>query len=310
VKYSNELKVGGTIILAAIVFILGVRYFEDLPLFRGTLGLETELANAAGLIPGNTVRVNGVTVGSVEEVFINPETNGVRVRFHVDSSLPVTEGSRTLVTGFDALGVVRLDIDLGPPGGARVQEGDFVPSRESADLLGDLSERAPELMNQIEGAITNLNGVLGESSAMLSDPTSDFRKTILSARRSMSGIDNLLRTERERIASVLENVDGATEKFDEFFGSNSDSLAMAISAMRSTMTRLDQTLSTLDGVTGGLTEVLAKVNGGQGTLGLLLNDPGMYHRTDSLLTSLQTLLVDFQENPGRYLKEMRLVDLF
>ncbi len=309
-KYSNELKVGSTIIIAAVIFILGVRFFEDLPLFRGTFSLETELTDAAGLIPGNIVRVNGVTVGSVDQVYINPETNGVRVLFHVDADLPVTEDSRTIVTGFDALGVVRLDIRLGPPGGARVLEGGVLASMDSADLLGDLTARAPELMDQVEGAITSLNGVLGESAAMLSDPASDFRQTLFSARQSMAGIDELLRTQRSRIASVLENVEGATAKFDTLLGTNADSLTLAISAMRSSMSQLDRTLATTESVANGLSQLLAKMNGGEGTLGLLLNDSTMYYRTDSLLTSLLALLDDFQENPGRYLKEMRLVDLF
>jgi phospholipid/cholesterol/gamma-HCH transport system substrate-binding protein len=43
---------------------------------------------------------------------------------------------------------------------------------------------------------------------------------------------------------------------------------------------------------------------------MLVNDDAMYQKTDSLLNSIQALINDFQENPGRYLKEMRLVDLF
>jgi len=36
----------------------------------------------------------------------------------------------------------------------------------------------------------------------------------------------------------------------------------------------------------------------------------MYDRLDSTLTNLNSLLTDFQADPGRYLKEMRIVDLF
>jgi phospholipid/cholesterol/gamma-HCH transport system substrate-binding protein len=56
--------------------------------------------------------------------------------------------------------------------------------------------------------------------------------------------------------------------------------------------------------------LLEKLNTGQGTLGLMINDPGLYHRTDSVLISLEALLADFKANPGKYLKEMRIVDLF
>ncbi|MBO6575267.1 MAG: MCE family protein [Rhodothermales bacterium] len=309
-KYSNELKVGTTIVLATIIFILGVRYFEDLPLFRGTYDLETELTNASGLIAGNTVRVNGVTVGSVDEVYINQETNGVRVLFHVDSGLPIPEGSRTLVSGLDALGVVRMDIELGNPTNPRIEEGGFVPSKESADLIGELSDKAPELLDSVDGVLANLNGVLQESNELLAQPDSDLRQTLVSARRSMTTLDNLLRTQRETIASTLQNVDGATGQLNSFLEQNADSIGAAVSGLSGTLAQVDASLAQLDQTTAGLDELLAKLNSGQGTLGLLINDDSMYRRTDSLLTTLEALVADFQVNPGKYLKELRLVDVF
>ncbi|MFT4603678.1 MAG: phospholipid/cholesterol/gamma-HCH transport system substrate-binding protein [Rhodothermales bacterium] len=308
-KYSNEIKVGATIVIATVIFILGVRYFEDLPLFRGTYQLETELTNAAGLIPGNVVRVNGVVVGSVDDVRINPQTNGVSVGFHVDSGLPIPEGSRTLVSGFDALGVVRLDIALGPAENPRIAEGGFVEGQPTTDIMGELTDRAPLLLDQVDEVVGNVNAVLGDSRALLGSE-SDLQGTLLSARRSMTTMENLLRTQRDNIASTIENVNGAAGGFNSFMEGNADSLAAAVSGLNATMAQLESTLEGLDGTTAAIDELLGKLNRGEGTLGLLLNDETMYHRTDSLLTSLQALIDDFQVNPGKYLKEMRLVDLF
>ena len=72
-KYSNELKVGMAIVAAVVVFVLGVRYFQDVPLFRGTYDLNSSFESAGGLIAGNPVRVSGVGVGKVREVKLNPE---------------------------------------------------------------------------------------------------------------------------------------------------------------------------------------------------------------------------------------------
>jgi len=47
--------------------------------------------------------------------------------------------------------------------------------------------------------------------------------------------------------------------------------------------------------------VLTKINRGQGTLGLLLNDPSMYRRTDSVLTELRSLVADLRNNPKKYI---------
>jgi len=310
VKHSNEIKVGLSIIAAAAIFYLGIRFFQDLPLFETTYTLETEFANAAGLIAGNVVRVNGVGVGSVDDVFINPETNGVRVRFHVDRSVPVREGATAVVSGFDALGVVRMDVELGPADGAPVPDGGFIPSREQSDLIGSLSAKAPVLADRMDAALVDLTALLHSTRNMIDDPDGDARRTLASVRSSIGTLDAMLRGERERISSILSEVDGITGGLNRAMGPGGDSLAATIAGLNSVMTRLDRTLASLDAMATGVNILLDKVNSGEGTLGLLVNDPGLYHRTDSLLASLDALLVDFRTSPGRYLKEMRLVDLF
>ena len=45
-----------------------------------------------------------------------------------------------------------------------------------------------------------------------------------------------------------------------------------------------------------------KVNAGQGSLGLFVNDPSLYRREDSLLVQLQALIADIKANPGKYVR--------
>ena len=61
----------------------------------------------------------------------------------------------------------------------------------------------------------------------------------------------------------------------------------------STQTKLDAAITHGD-------SVLAKINAGSGSLGLLVNDPSMYRQTDSLLTELRALVTDFKANPKKY----------
>jgi len=46
--------------------------------------------------------------------------------------------------------------------------------------------------------------------------------------------------------------------------------------------------------------VMTKLNQGTGSLGLMINDPGLYHRSDSLVRELQFLVTDIRKNPKRY----------
>ena len=59
--------------------------------------------------------------------------------------------------------------------------------------------------------------------------------------------------------------------------------------------------SRLDVANTQLNSVLAKLESGEGSAGLLLNDPGMYRDTRALLARLDSLTADFQRNPRKYI---------
>lgn len=309
-KFSNEIKVGMTIIGATVIFILGVRYFEDLPLFDSTYDLVAEFDNAGGLIGGNIVRVNGVVVGSVKDVYISETSGKVMVEFHVDPDIPVTEGTYATIAGFDALGVVRMDLVLGPSDAPRIPEGGLVAAGVGADLMADLSDRAPDMLEDVDAVVDQLNRVLVETNTLLSTPESDFRQSLVAARGSMQQIEGLLAAERDRIASILANTDSLTSGLHAALGNDGEAVTALMAQMEETMATLNDDLKQFQETNSQLNELLEKLNDGEGTLGLLINDPSMYHRMDSTLSGLNGLIADFQANPSRYLKEMQLVDLF
>lgn len=58
--------------------------------------------------------------------------------------------------------------------------------------------------------------------------------------------------------------------------------------------RLESVLATSD-------SIVQKVNRGEGSLGLMLNDPSLYQNSDSVMIQLKALLADIQKNPRRYI---------
>ncbi len=307
---SNELKVGLTIITAAVIFILGVRYFQDLPLFATTYELTAEFKDAGGLIPGNLVRVHGVSVGSVETVNISQESGKVDVTFHIDRKIIVTEGSYASVSGIDALGAVRMDLYLGPLDAAVIPEGGRIGVGEGNDLFGDLTARAPDMIEKFSEVLNGLDIVVSETGTLLSEPESDFRKTLASVKGSMAQLESLLTSERTRLSSILLNVEDATGSLKTLTAENGPAVSKLITDLSATLTTLDVELESLGEASRSLNELLAKVNSGQGTLGMLVNDPSMYNKMDSTLDGINALLADFKASPGKYLGEMKLVDLF
>jgi phospholipid/cholesterol/gamma-HCH transport system substrate-binding protein len=66
------------------------------------------------------------------------------------------------------------------------------------------------------------------------------------------------------------------------------------SRLVTTQAKADAFLTTSD-------SVLSKINHGQGSLGLLVNDPSLYRRADSVFAELKALAADIRANPKKYI---------
>jgi phospholipid/cholesterol/gamma-HCH transport system substrate-binding protein len=306
VKYGNEIKIGVALVLSFIVFYIGIRYFKDLPLFAGTASFRTSFANAGGLVTGNVVRINGVNVGAVDEVSLQAGSDRAHVVFHVDRAVVLTHGSMTSIGGVGALGVVRMEISLGPVDTTAYVPGDFVPSAETSGL-DKLIERAPAIIGRADSLILGASETLGAARALMADPQSELMQTLVAIQGSANALNTLLRTEQARIGGVLEGVDSLTGTLNTL---TRDSLTVTVHNVNQLLERIDANIAALEGTTATLNAILGKIDQGDGTLGKLINDATLYTRLDSTLGALNRILLDFERNPKKYLKDLKLVDVF
>ena len=309
-KYSNEIKVGLAIVLAGLVFVFGIRYMQDIPLFRGSYVLETRFADAGGLVAGNPVRVNGVNVGSVEAVSLDPQARRARVLFRVDNGVKIPEGSTASVAGVSALGGVRLHVQLGPPDNPPIPPGGFVPSPPSEDILGQLSDQVPMLAARTDSLLRSANQTLEEAQMLLNSPNSDLLTTLTSIRSSADALSQLLRSQSGELSQIIANTESLTSELRTFVDEKGDSLGVTVDQMNEVLSQAERNLLVLERTTTNLDQLIRSINEGEGTLGRLVNDPDLYMRIDSTVTRVNDILDDFQQNPGRYLKDMSLVRVF
>ena len=309
-KYTKELAVGLSLVVTAIIFVLGIRYFEDLPLFRGTYALNTTFESTDGLNKGNAVRVNGVRVGAVDDVRLDPQANGVLVRFHVDEDIAIPEGSVATLGGIAALASIHLEIELGPAGNERVEEGGFIPARSGGGLMDLVSSKGPELAQQVDDVLTSANATLDEAEVLFQSAGGDVQQTMAAFRQAAVTLEQTLRAEQQSLHRTMANLETFSQDVAGFTGTSSDTLAVAVQRLNRSMMRLESSLDQLEGTTATLDEILQKINTGDGTVARMINDPAVYVRLDSTLAGMQRIMADFQEDPKKYLRHLDLVDVF
>ena len=318
---SRELKVGLAVLGAVVLFYAGMRFFQDVPLFGGTYHLYTEFGDAGGLSSGNAVRINGVKVGRVERIDLVSDKDQVRIDFYLREDVRVPRGTTAKTSGLSYFGNMSLALLPGPSSNPPLPEGSLVPSASAGrgfeGVIEGLQERAPRLADKLDSVLTQADVTLEDAGAtfrftrtMLGSSNSDLRRTLAAFRSSATTLDQLLQSQRTRLTSTVSNLEQFSRDLSQFSAENSDSLDLAISNLNSAMNRLDGQLTTLDTTTASLNAIMRKVNQGEGTLGLMVNDSSLYVRLDSAAGNLNHLLKAFQENPSRFLREMQLVDVF
>ncbi len=316
-RLSTELAVGLALIAAVVLLAVGVRFLGGLPAFGGTVDAYALLDNSGGVDRGSPVVVNGLDVGTVTDVRLTPERQ-IRVAFSVDAATDLRADASVRPGGIAALGGVTLSLDPGRapeplPGGARV-----AAAGGSADLLALASDRAPDLLVQIDTLIRVVTRAARTADALASGSQDDAQATLSALQRTTATLDRFVRQNDQTFARLVRRSDTLSSALTAFATpARSDTLALALDRLTrllaSAQTTLDASAPTLDGLgrtSARADTLLALLTTGDGLGARVLRDDSLYVRLDTALVRVNRILADFERNPGRYLRHLDLVDLF
>lgn len=316
-RYKNETLVGAALIAAVLIVYFGIRFLTGVPLFGGGYQLVGVFDDAQGLTPGSTVRVSGVRVGRVEDVRLSPNAQRVLVDMEMNPGVTIPRGASIGTGGLSALGDVNVAITPGPSGNPPLTDGDTLYASAGTDLFSLVQDNAERLLGTADTLLAGAAGTFSSVDQLLAASQGDLRATLGALRGTTTTVDQILRAERGRLQTTLANLEAASagaarlsDNLGRFSEANADTLAATISQLNRTLAQVETSLDQLGGTQAQLDEALTKLNTGQGTLGLLLNDPDLYYNLNTTLANLNQVLLDFQNDPSRYLRELRLLRVF
>jgi phospholipid/cholesterol/gamma-HCH transport system substrate-binding protein len=309
-QYSNELKVGAAIVLAAVAAFIGIRFFQNVPLVGSSYTLYAEFDNANGLVSGKPVRMKGVKVGSVERVRLDPQSQLVRVEMKLERGPRVPEGSEASVAGISALGGVHVSIAPGPRDNPQLAPGATLGTPDAPSSLGRLTEQAPALASKADSVLRTTNATMASLNRLLRRPDSDLRRSLAALRGMATDLEQVTNAEKANLRKLLQNLEAVSGDVEAFTDTNKDSLSVAVQRLNRSLDRLNRGLASLERTSATLDTVATKLNNGRGTAGRLLNDPSLYLKLDSAAARTNRVLEDFRRDPGRYLEDLTLVKVF
>lgn len=241
-----------------------------------TNGYSAVFADASRIKSGDTVRVAGIRVGTVQDVKLRAD-NTVEVSFGVDPRVMMTTGTKVAVRYLNLVGDRYLAIVDGPgspqrlPAGSQIPTDRTIPALDLDLLLGglkpvvrglnptDVNSLTTALLRVLQGQGGALQSLLSESSSFtnaLADNSQVIEELIDNLRSTLAALDkdgekvSASFDELERLVSALSNdrdsTGAAIDALDRGTASLADLLTDARPPLAETVNQLNRVAPLLD----------------------------------------------------------------
>ena len=278
-----SLVVGAFVLIsvgAAVVAILSLSSQQGI--WRDRYQLVGHFDNVQGLIPNAPVWLAGTQVGRVESVDFEDRETGrqaVRVVLQVDHGVreQIREDSVASIGTIGLLGDRYVEISLGTGQAAALAPDGELRTINPTDV-NLMIDKGAAALESVAMLATNLNEVVSDFRAgvggrRLAESIGDVADIVREVQDGDGLLHSLIYDEYE--GSGVQSIEGSLVTFEGILDEIANGHGVLHSLIYDELQEQDIVLEAL-AAGSKLNSILAKVDSGEGTLGLMVNDPTLY----------------------------------
>jgi phospholipid/cholesterol/gamma-HCH transport system substrate-binding protein len=298
---SNELKVGFLALIAFLILYFGFNFLKGNDLFSSSKIYYVEFDNVDGLTASNQVVLNGIEVGKVKKVSIQPEkSNKILVSLRINNDVIVPNQTIAILADGALLGgkIIRLQL----AGNSDLKEGAFIQGMIENGLTTLLKERAIPVISNADSLLISFRQIskkFENTGTRLNELLKNTNETVVGINGSVNGIFKDNSANIAQISANMRNLSASlveTEKQLKPLLTKFNTVADSLNALKIGKTMNDANAAILT-----VQKILVGLENGQGSAGKLLKNDSLYLELNRTLTDLDKLLLDFRLQPKRYL---------
>lgn len=283
---TKEAKIGLVSIISLALLYFGINYLKGINLFKPVNHYFVTFHNVKDVTVSSPVYIDGFKVGLVRSIVYDYEnTEKIIVEISLDDEMRITSGSyitivKTLLSGGE------LHIHLNKYVKDYLQPGATLEGRMEEDMMQAVQEK---ILPGVELLLPKLDSILGGLQTLITHPA--IAQSLDHIERTTG---NLETSTRQLNVLLSKDVPGIVSDLKVITGNFSEvSTGLKELDLETTVNSINATLANLKLTTD-------KLNSKDSSLGLLLNDRGLYDNLDSTMVNASRLLLDLRQNPKRY----------
>ena len=295
-KTSKEIKTAILVLLGILLFIFIFNYLKGENLLSSSRKITAIYSNVEGLAISSAVTINGHKVGRVQDIRFTDDNSGMlEVSMLIDSDFNFSKNSIAELYESGLIGGKAISIIPAFDGSANTISGDVLKSKIKPGLTELVNQRLTPLQEKIESVMVSADLLLNNVNSIFDEKTksdikgsiSQLEQTISSFEKTSNSLQNLLETNKNAINNSIGNISDI-----------SDDLSIVTDKL--SKSDFEQTINELKYSLNSFNSLLSDLDRGEGSLGKLFNDEGLYNNLEASLGQLESLLEDMKLNPKRY----------
>ena len=307
-KYRN-IKIGAIFLVTLFLLVWGINFLKGLSLFKSENHYYVVYDKIGGMQVSNRIMLHGFQVGQVSKIeFDTIDYKSLIVELTLTKNVKIPVNSIAKIVSSDLMGTKEINLILSDSL-RYYKENDTLVSDIESDLreevnaqITPLKAKAEDLMASFDTLLIGVQSVFTNKTRQhIADIFSEINKTIRNLNNITNELDHFVKEEKGNVSDIISNIDSIsgslvsnTEEINNIFKN--------VSVISDSISKLDfaTTLEQANEAFRDMKEITTKINSGEGSLGLLLNDTELYNNLDKASEELNLLLKDIRENPKRY----------
>jgi phospholipid/cholesterol/gamma-HCH transport system substrate-binding protein len=296
-KGKKEIFIALLVLTSIVLFYFGFGYLKGSNLFASGRTYYAIYGNVAGINNDDPVSVNGFRIGKIRSSTLIPDEDVVILELEIShAGLNIPEDSKAIIANTGLLGGKEIDLEMGFSS-VYLEAGDTISSGTEEDIFSSLSSSLEPFEKKALEAVVSIDSVMKLVQLVLNEKNrTNLEKSMSAVAVTMGNLNavsvdlnELITSESGKIKLIIDNLNKVSKDFSQI----SDSLKDI---------KFNETINRVNASLDNANSVLGKINSGEGTMGKLVNNDSLYLYLESASKDLDLLLIDFKENPKRYVQ--------